>query len=45
MTADALTAVVLRVAVVEDTVLASVTTDVYDLWSEKLRGLVAGGSA
>jgi hypothetical protein len=45
MTDDALTAVVLRVAVVEATVLASVTTDVYDLWSENIRGLVAGESA
>jgi hypothetical protein len=45
MTAVARTANPLRVAVGEADVLAPVATDVYDLWSENIRGLVAGGSA
>jgi hypothetical protein len=45
MTDDALTANVLRVAVGDADARASATTDVYDLWSEKLRGLDARGSA
>jgi hypothetical protein len=43
MTNDELTANPLRVAVGDADVFAGVATDVYDLWSENIRGLVAGG--